>query len=59
MYRLPGAEGGQVQLLGSGAIVTQVLAARELLKQDWGIDSAVWSVTSYAELHRDGMQCER
>jgi pyruvate dehydrogenase E1 component len=49
----------QVQLLGAGAILGEVLAARQLLKDDWGIDAAVWSVTSFTELHRDGMACER
>jgi pyruvate dehydrogenase E1 component len=46
-------------LLGSGAIMTEVLSARKLLNQDWGVDAAVWSVTSYTELHRDGIECER
>jgi pyruvate dehydrogenase E1 component len=60
MYRLPlGTESAQVQLLGSGAIMTEVLRARELLLQDWNVEAAVWSVTSYSELHRDGIQCER
>jgi pyruvate dehydrogenase E1 component len=60
LYRLPlSSERAQVQLFGSGAIMTEVLAARELLLQDWGIESAVWSVTSYTELHRDGILCER
>jgi len=60
LYRLQGADdAAQVQLLGSGAIMTEVLAARELLRQDWGIEAAVWSVTSYSELHRDGIDCER
>jgi pyruvate dehydrogenase E1 component len=60
MYRLPGgADDAEVQLLGSGAIMTEVLAARELLQRDWNIQAAVWSVTSYAELHRDGISCDR
>lgn len=59
IYRLQGADTAQVQLLGSGAIMTEVLAARDLLKQDWGIEAAVWSVTSYVELHREGIDCER
>ncbi|MDB6089752.1 MAG: alpha-ketoglutarate dehydrogenase [Gammaproteobacteria bacterium] len=59
LYRLPGDGKAHVQLLGSGAIMTEVLAARVLLKRDWGIDAAVWSVTSYVELHRDGIDCER
>jgi pyruvate dehydrogenase E1 component len=29
------------------------------LKRDWGIEAAVWSVTSYVELHREGIECER
>lgn len=48
----------QVNLLGSGAIMTQVLAAQCLLQQDWGIAARVFSATSYSELHRDGMACE-
>jgi pyruvate dehydrogenase E1 component len=59
MYRLPGGEGAQVQLLASGAVMTEVLAAKELLREDWGVAAAVWSVTSYVELHRDGIDCER
>jgi pyruvate dehydrogenase E1 component len=59
IYRLPGATGTRAQLLGSGAIMTEVLAARELLKNDWNVAVAVWSVTSYVELHRDGIECER
>jgi pyruvate dehydrogenase E1 component len=60
IYRLPSETGrAQVQLLGSGAIMTEVLSARDLLKRDWNIEATVWSVTSYAELHRDGIACER
>ncbi|HET7671528.1 MAG TPA: alpha-ketoglutarate dehydrogenase [Burkholderiales bacterium] len=57
MYRL--REGNKVQLLGSGPILREVLAAADLLKNDWGIDAAVWSVTSFTELRRDGMAAER
>jgi len=49
----------QVQLLGSGAILREVIAAAELLEKDWGIQAAVWSVTSFTELRRDGMRAER
>ncbi|KMZ12871.1 Pyruvate dehydrogenase E1 component [Candidatus Burkholderia humilis] len=52
-------EGTQVQLLGSGAILNEAIAARGMLKEDWNIDAAVWSVTSYTDLHRDGAACER
>jgi pyruvate dehydrogenase E1 component len=63
MYRLKGTPGGReesrVQLLGSGAILREVIAAAELLARDWGVASDVWSVTSFTELRRDGMACER
>ncbi|MDX1901513.1 MAG: pyruvate dehydrogenase (acetyl-transferring), homodimeric type [Gammaproteobacteria bacterium] len=49
----------RVQLFGSGAILREVIAAAELLKNDFSIDSDVWSVTSYSELRREGLQIER
>jgi pyruvate dehydrogenase E1 component len=49
----------QVQLFGSGAILREVIAASELLAQDFGVSADVWSVTSFNELHRDGMHTER
>jgi len=57
-----GAEKGapaQIQLLGAGAILGEVIAAQRMLKDDWQIDAAVWSVTSFSELQRDGMAAER
>ncbi|HUQ75298.1 MAG TPA: alpha-ketoglutarate dehydrogenase [Burkholderiales bacterium] len=57
MYRLK--EGTKLQLLGSGPILREALAAAELLEKDWGIDAGVWSVTSFTELRRDGMNAER
>ncbi|MDR5783732.1 alpha-ketoglutarate dehydrogenase [Caballeronia sp. LZ065] len=61
MHRLGDASesAAQVQLLGSGAILNEALAARTMLAEDWNIEAAVWSVTSYTELHRDGAACER
>ncbi|MPW19163.1 alpha-ketoglutarate dehydrogenase [Paraburkholderia sp. CNPSo 3157] len=61
MYPLDAAalETAQVQLLGSGAILGEVQAAARILKDDWQIDAAVWSVTSFTELHRDGVSSER
>ncbi|SDB40810.1 alpha-ketoglutarate dehydrogenase [Pseudomonas sp. NFACC13-1] len=50
---------GRVQLLGSGAILREVMAAAELLASDWGIDSQVWNVTSFTELARDAREVER
>ncbi|WP_454689167.1 pyruvate dehydrogenase (acetyl-transferring), homodimeric type [Achromobacter aloeverae] len=48
-----------VQLMGSGAILREVIAAAELLAQDFGISSDVWSATSLTELRRDGLAAER
>ncbi|ABE36930.1 pyruvate dehydrogenase (acetyl-transferring), homodimeric type [Paraburkholderia xenovorans LB400] len=49
----------RVQLLGAGAIFGEVLAAQQMLQDDWNIEAAVWSVTSFTELQRDGIACER
>lgn len=48
-----------VQLLASGPAVRWALAAKELLANDWGVDAAVWSVTSWNELRKDGLNCDR
>jgi pyruvate dehydrogenase E1 component len=48
-----------VQLLGSGTILREVMAAAELLADDWGVLADVWSVTSFTELRRDGIEAER
>ncbi len=48
-----------VQLLGSGALLREVIAAADLLREDWGVSSDVWSVPSFTELARDGMEAER
>ena len=47
------------QLLGSGTILREVIAAADLLESDWGVSSDVWSATSFTELRRDGLACER
>jgi pyruvate dehydrogenase E1 component len=49
----------KVQLLGSGAILREVLAAAELLENDFGISADVWSATSFNELRREGLDCQR
>jgi len=55
--------GGQgkvrAQLLGSGTILREVLAASEMLEEDFGIPTDVWSVTSFTELRRDALAVER
>lgn len=50
---------GSVQLLGSGAILREVIAAAELLASEWNVDSQIWSVTSFTELARDARDVER
>jgi pyruvate dehydrogenase E1 component len=61
MYKFKSAGKGKlrVQLMGSGTILREVLAAQELLESDWGVASDLWSVTSFTELRRDGLDCER
>jgi pyruvate dehydrogenase E1 component len=51
--------GPRVQLLGSGAILREVLAAAELLSADFGVTADVWSATSFTELRREGLEVER
>jgi pyruvate dehydrogenase E1 component len=49
----------RVQLLGSGTILRESLAAQELLEKEWGIAANVWSCPSFNELTRDGQDAER
>jgi pyruvate dehydrogenase E1 component len=49
----------RVQLMGSGAILREVEAAAKLLADDFGVSADVWSVTSFNELRRDGIDVER
>ena len=54
-----GASIPRVQLLGSGTILREAIVAAEILEADWGVSGDVWSVTSFTELRRDGMDTER
>ena len=49
----------QIQLLGSGTILREVLAAADLLEQDFGVVAEVWSAPSFNQLRRDGIDAER
>jgi pyruvate dehydrogenase E1 component len=49
----------KVQLLGSGTILREVIAAADLLEEDFGVSADIWSVTSFNELRRDGLDVER
>lgn len=61
MYRLK--KGGKsklrAQLMGSGTILREVMAGAELLEKDWGVSADIWSITSFTELRREGLDCER
>jgi pyruvate dehydrogenase E1 component len=61
MYSLRAGGKGKVrvQLLGSGTILREVLAAAELLEEKYSIPADVWSVTSFSELRRDALDAER
>jgi pyruvate dehydrogenase E1 component len=54
-----GAAKPRVQLLGSGTILRESIAAQELLEKEWGISADVWSCPSFNELTREGQDCER
>src|SRR6185369_5095709 len=49
----------RVQLMGSGTILREVIAAADLLRDDWKVDADIWSATSFNELRRDGMSADR
>ena len=64
MYRYATYDAGRptaraCALLGSGAILREVIAAAELLASEWDVASEVWSVTSYSELAREAQHVER
>lgn len=49
----------KVQLLGSGTILRELIAASSILSKEYNIDADIWSVTSFNELRRNGMETER
>jgi pyruvate dehydrogenase E1 component len=55
----PKAKQPVVNLLGSGTILRESMAAKELLENDWGVAAKVWSCPSFNEMARDGQNCER
>ena len=64
MYQLPNPKtklkkAPKVQLLGSGTILLEVIAAQALLASDFGVIAQVWSCTSFNELRRDGISTSR
>ena len=49
----------KIQLLGSGTILREIIAAAEILQKDYKIDSNIWSVTSFSELRKEAIEIER
>jgi pyruvate dehydrogenase E1 component len=59
LFRQGGRKKKKVQLLGSGTILREVIAAADLLDKDFGVAADIWSATSFNELHRDGAEVDR
>lgn len=59
LFRSGEGEEHRVQLLGSGAILREVIAAADLLQQDFKVAANVWSVTSFNELRKEGLEIVR
>ena len=61
LYKYKAAAKGEAaaQLFGSGPILNEVLKAQQILSESYGIETDVWSVTSYVELRRDALHTER
>ncbi len=59
LYKFQSSENAQAQILGSGAILPQAVKAAGLLKKTYGVETNVWSVTSYKNLINDALDAER
>ena len=59
LYKIRATEKPLLRLLGSGPLMGEVLAAAELLKDDWDIEPGIWNVTSFSELRREAEDVER
>jgi pyruvate dehydrogenase E1 component len=59
MHRIREVKNAKVRLLGAGTILNEVSAAAILLEKDWGVSADVFSVTSFTELRREGMEASR
>ncbi|MEJ2059106.1 MAG: pyruvate dehydrogenase (acetyl-transferring), homodimeric type [Gammaproteobacteria bacterium] len=58
-FRAGGKKKKKVQLMGSGTILREVIAAADLLSEDFGVDADIWSATSFNELAREARDCDR
>ncbi|MEM6998938.1 MAG: pyruvate dehydrogenase (acetyl-transferring), homodimeric type [Pseudomonadota bacterium] len=59
LFQKPKNGKAQIQLIGSGTILREVIAAAELLQDDFNITSNIWSATSFNELRREGLTTQR
>jgi len=59
LFKKPAKGKAQIQLLGSGTILREVIAAAELLENDFNVTSNIWSATSFNELRREGLTVQR
>ncbi len=59
LYRQGSRKKKRVQLMGSGTILREVIAAAGLLEDEWNVAADVWSVTSFTELRREAIDIER
>ena len=59
LLRKGGKKKLKIQMLGSGTILREIIAAADLLKEDFAVDADIWSVTSFNELRREGLDVER
>jgi pyruvate dehydrogenase E1 component len=59
LHRIQACDKPQLRLLGAGPLLKETTAAAALLHEQFGIQAEVWSVTSFSELARDGIACER
>jgi len=59
LYKIRSTKRPIIRLFGSGPIIGEVIAAAELLKNDWNIEPGIWNVTSFSELRREAEEVER
>jgi pyruvate dehydrogenase E1 component len=59
LFRSGGKKKRKVQLMGSGTIFREVIAAAEMLDEEWGVDADIWSATSFNELAREAADVDR
>ena len=59
MYKIRSTKNPTVRLLGSGPLLNEVIAAADLLINDWGVEPGIWNITSFTELRREAEEIER